>query len=66
MSGTGSFQNLTGLPEGTNVRKRKSREVSIQQTIATTTQHSSKIAAQRAISGFVTPRTRVRKAKEES
>ena len=39
-SGTGSFQNLTDLPEGTNVRKRKSSEVSIQQTNATTTQHA--------------------------
>ena len=65
-SGTGSFQNLTGLPEGTNVRKRKSHEVSIQQTIATTTQHSSKIAAKRFMSGFVTPRTRVRKARKKA
>ena len=62
-SGTGSFQNLTGLPEGTNVRKRKSREVSIQQTITIATQRSSKIAAKGAISNFVTPRKRVKKPK---
>ena len=62
-SGTGSFQNLTGLPQGTNVRKRKSCEVSIQQTIATTTQRSSKIAAKKAITGFVSPRKRVKMPK---
>ena len=55
-SGTGSFQNLTGLPEGTNVRKRKSHDVSVEQTIAIATQRSSKIAAKKAVSGFVTPR----------